>query len=173
MKLYLIDQAPTMVSAWDSVFFDLPEITIYHGNILDYAENTVVSPANSYGYMDGGIDRVYRDFFGIPIENTVQDSIRKTDENYLPVGSSILVRTGNKKIPYMIVAPTMFLPEPIRPQNCFYAMSAILNTVDKFEEKIKKVFCPGLGTGVGQVEPLESAKAMKAAYLKWKEKHNG
>lgn len=170
MELYLVDKSPAMVSAWESVFFDVPEITIYHGNILDYAENTIVSPANSYGYMDGGIDHVYRNFFGISIEHFVQKGIRKTGENYLPVGSSILVSTGNKTIPYLIVAPTMFLPEPISPHNCFYAMSAVLNCADKFTDKIKKVFCPGLGTGVGQVEPLDSAREMKVAYVRWKEK---
>lgn len=168
MELFLIDTSPVIVSAWDRVFFDLPEIVIEQGNILDRAENTIVSPANSYGYMDGGIDRVYRDFFGTSIENTVQDSIKKKWGNYLPVGSSILVQTGSQTIPYLIVAPTMFLPEPIKPQNCFYAMSAILNAVDKHKNIVSKVFCPGLGTGVGQVEPIESAKEMKAAYLKWK-----
>jgi len=172
MKLHLVDTMPEMVTAWDRVFFDTPDVEIHHGNILDFAEDTIVSPANSYGYMDGGIDKVYRDHFGIKIEQTVQNAIIKTGESYLPVGSSLIVRTGNSKVPLMIIAPTMFLPEAVKPQNCFYAMSAILNAYNKNQENIKNIYCPGLGTGVGQVEPIESAKEMKAAYLKWQQASN-
>jgi len=169
MKLYLVDTSPEMITAWDRVFFDSPYIEIRHGNILDIAEDTIVSPANSYGYMDGGIDKVYRDHFGINIEKTVQDAINETGENYLPVGSALIVKTGDAKVPNMIVAPTMFLPEAVKPQNCFFAMSAILNIYTKHINIINNIYCPGLGTGVGQVDPLDSAKEMKAAYLKWQQ----
>ncbi|HHJ17281.1 MAG TPA: AraC family transcriptional regulator [Gammaproteobacteria bacterium] len=167
MKLHLVDTMPEMVTAWDRVFSGAPDVEICHGNILDFAEDTIVSPANSYGYMDGGIDKVYRDHFGIKIEKIVQDAIVKTGKSYLPVGSSLMVKTGDEKIPLMIIAPTMFLPEAVKSQNCFYAMSAILNIYSKSKENIKNIYCPGLGTGVGQVDPIESAKEMKAAYLKW------
>ncbi len=160
-----------MITAWDRVFFDTSDVEIEHGNILDFAEDTIVSPANSYGYMDGGIDKVYRDHFGIEIEKSVQDAIRKTGETYLPVGSAVIVNTNNLRVPLMIVAPTMFLPEAVKPQNCFFAMSAILNIYTKHKKKIENIYCPGLGTGVGQVEPIDSAKEMKSAYLKWKQ-HN-
>lgn len=169
MKLSLIDTSSEMITAWERVFFDLPDVEIQHGNILDFAEDTIVSPANSYGYMDGGIDKVYRDHFGIEIEKTVQEAINKTGEKYLPVGSALIVKTDDTKVPLMIVAPTMFLPEAVKSQNCFFAMSAILNIYSKHKNKIKNIYCPGLGTGVGQVEPLDSAKEMKAAYLKWQQ----
>lgn len=167
MKLSLIDTSVEMVTAWDRVFFDTSDVDIQHGNILDFAQDTIVSPANSYGYMDGGIDKAYRDHFGVEIEKTVQDAIHNTRDKYLSVGAALIVNTNDIKIPRMIIAPTMFLPEAVKPQNCFFAMSAILNIYNRHKNKITNIYCPGLGTGVGQVKPLDSAKEMKAAYLKW------
>ena len=167
MELHLVDISNEMVEAWKKEFSEYENVYVSLGNILEFAENTIVSPANSYGYMDGGIDRVYRDFFGIQIERTVQDEISKGEENFLPVGSSIVVNTNHSQIPYMIVAPTMFLPEPITPENCFYAMSAILNAYDRNSKHMNKIFCPGLGTGVGCVTPSDSAREMAHAYQKW------
>ncbi|MEE9491934.1 MAG: macro domain-containing protein [Gammaproteobacteria bacterium] len=172
MKLSLIDTSPEMITAWDRVFFDTPDVEILQGNILDFAEDTIVSPANSYGYMDGGIDKVYRDHFGIEIEKTVQNAIKKTGKQFLPVGSALIVKTHDARVPHMIIAPTMFLPEPVKPKNCFFAMSAILNIYTKHHTTIQNIYCPGLGTGIGQVEPLDSAKEMKAAYIQWQKTTN-
>lgn len=167
MQLHLVDVSPEIVEAWKTAFNGLDDVVIACGNILELAEDTIVSPANSYGYMDGGIDQIYRDFFGLQIETTVQDSIRQKGWSSLPVGSSIVVKTNHKRIPFMIVAPTMFLPEPIKPENCFYAMFAVLNAWNRNSHIIKKVFCPGLGTGVGCVDPTDSANEMAKAYTKW------
>lgn len=166
MKLYLVDTSLDIVTAWETAFSKFEGVTIECGDILNLAHDTLVSPANSYGYMDGGIDRIYRDHFDIQIEHTVQKEIGKREEGYLPVGESIVVPTHDKVIPRLIVAPTMFLPEPIKPDKCFFAMTSILNTASKHAD-IEHVFCPGLGTGVGQVEPMDSANEMARAYTKW------
>lgn len=169
MHLHLVAINPELVTAWDRVFFDTPDVSVHQGNILDLAEDTLVSPANSYGDMGGGIDRVYRTHFGPQIEQTVQAAIRATGEPYLPVGSALLVPTGDTTIPRLIVAPTMFLPEPIPARNCFDAMRAILDCYDRYADQIEQIYCPGLGTGVGQVDPMDSAREMKAAYLTWRD----
>ena len=59
MQLNLIDINSSLVSAWTDAFAEFPEVNIREGDILKVAEDCVVSPANSYGYMDGGIDAVY------------------------------------------------------------------------------------------------------------------
>jgi len=46
-------------------------------------------------------------------------------------------------------------------------MAAILNEVHRHRNIVSKVFCPGLGTGIGQVHPTEAAKEMANAYRKW------
>jgi O-acetyl-ADP-ribose deacetylase (regulator of RNase III) len=59
MRLHLVDVQPDVVSAWREAFSVFPEVTIRQGDILGVAVNTIVSPANSHGFMDGGIDAQY------------------------------------------------------------------------------------------------------------------
>lgn len=166
MKLTLIDLDLDVVNAWKEVFINHPEINIIHGDIFDYAYNTVVSPANSYGFMDGGIDKIYRKYFDAQLEKNIRNKISKLKEGYLPVGESLLVETKHEHIPYMIVAPTVFLPEAIPSKNCAFAFRSILIMSKKYPNKIKHIYCPGLGTGVGKVDPIESANEMLLAYEK-------
>jgi O-acetyl-ADP-ribose deacetylase (regulator of RNase III) len=69
----------------------------------------------------------------------------------------------------MIVAPTMLGPEAIESQNCYRAMRAVLRVAAAQEEVGEAVYCPGLGTGVGQLVPKEAAREMVEAYKDWKQ----
>ncbi|CAB1065541.1 hypothetical protein D1BOALGB6SA_10338 [Olavius sp. associated proteobacterium Delta 1] len=166
MELWLVDINPDMVAAWKEHFSGIMGVQIVEGNILDVAENTIVSPSNSYGLMDGGIDAAYTEFFGLSLQLDVQDLISMRPERILPVGSAVFVETGNDRIPYMICAPTMRDPGPVSFVNCFFAMSAVLKLASR-NDVVQKVFCPGLGTGTGRVDPDLAAKEMAAAYKKW------
>ena len=64
MHLHLVDLNADVVAVWGEAFQPLPEVRVHQADLLAVAENTVVSPANSLGYRDGGIDRAYLDFFG-------------------------------------------------------------------------------------------------------------
>ncbi len=169
MKLFLVDVDPLLVEAWAAAFAGISEVHVLEADILKVAGNTIVSPANSYGFMDGGIDRQYTDFFGLRPQTEIQECIAQRPEGFLPVGAAVLVRTGHQRIPYMISAPTMFLPEPVRSSNCFFAMSAILKTAYANRDVVEKVYCPGLATGTGRVAPEIAAKEMAAAYQKWRD----
>jgi O-acetyl-ADP-ribose deacetylase (regulator of RNase III) len=164
MRLHLVDRSEKLVREWRVAFAAFPEVTIEHGDILKVAHTALVSPANSYGYMDGGIDLAYRNFFGRQIERKVQEKIQAVAGPYLPVGKAIVVDTGNAEIPYLVSAPTMFLPEPIEADSCRLAMTAALAVAFEYGKDWKALFCPGMGTGVGQVPPREAAKAMAEAF---------
>lgn len=166
MELHLVDQNPAVVTAWQTSFAHIEGVFIHPGDILSIAEDTIVSPANSYGYMDGGIDNLYIKFFGLKTQTTLHKIIEKRLEGYLPVGCAEIIKTDHHRIPYMIAAPTMVTPEAIPSKNCFYAMIAILNLASQYPH-IGKIFCPGLGTGIGCVEPTLAAQEMAMAYRKW------
>lgn len=168
MKLFLVDDHPDVAEALRASFAPFPEVVVSCGDILAIAENTVVSPANSRGYMDGGIDRRYLAHFGQQLQVVVQDAIQRRPEGFLPIGASLLVPTGDLTIPNVILAPTMQEPEQIAADNCYRAMRAVLRIADQWAERIESVYCPGLGTGVGQVPFAEAAQAMAAAYRDWK-----
>jgi hypothetical protein len=103
----------------------------------------LISPANKW-IMNGGIDLAYRNFFGIEIERTVQTRIKEVAGNYLPVGQAILVKTGHDRIPHLISAPTMFIPEPIDAEHCQLAMAAALKVALANPAICTTVFCPGM-----------------------------
>ena len=83
--------------------------------VKEYAITFIVSPANSLGFMDGGIDMIYMEMFP-GIQKTVQDEISKFNittalgRKVLPIGSNIIVKTNNTQTPYLCCCPTMFLP---------------------------------------------------------------
>jgi O-acetyl-ADP-ribose deacetylase (regulator of RNase III) len=152
-------------------FSDHPEVRILSGDLLGVAEDTVVSPANSVGLMDGGIDKAYIRLFGLRPQNEYMEGIRQRAEGLMPVGAAVLVNTGHPKISKMICAPTMRVPEKIPAANVFFAMAAMLEVAWENRARIKKVFCPGMGTGTGCVEPAQAVAEMERAYRKWKKKH--
>jgi O-acetyl-ADP-ribose deacetylase (regulator of RNase III) len=166
MTIHLVDCDPDVAGALQVAFASYPEVQVAEGDILARARVCVVSPANSYGFMDGGIDAQYTAFFGLRPQTELQDHISRRREGELPVGSSIVVRTGHQGIPYMICAPTMITPGPVPKQNAFYAMAAVLNAIARHREVLIDIFCPGLCTGTGRVSPADAADEMASAYAK-------
>jgi O-acetyl-ADP-ribose deacetylase (regulator of RNase III) len=166
MQLFLVDLNPYLIKAWKDSFADFPEVQIIQGDILSLAENTIVSPANSYGIMDGGIDLAYKDHFGDVVQKNVHIEISRKYNGFLPVGSAVIAETGDKRTPYIISAPTMETPGPVPDANAYFAMSAILKIAREHKGIIQKVFCPGLGTGTGSIDEVSAAREMAGAYRK-------
>jgi O-acetyl-ADP-ribose deacetylase (regulator of RNase III) len=164
LKLHLIDSDADVASALEIAFSRFDEVEVRCGNLLVVAEECVVSPANSFGFMDGGFDRDLYSFFGPAIESRVQDAINRRPEGRLPVGASLVVRTGHTRVPFLLVAPTVTLPEQADPANAYRAMRAILRVARAENAFFSHVFCPGLATGVGGVTPSEAADQMARAY---------
>jgi O-acetyl-ADP-ribose deacetylase (regulator of RNase III) len=168
MKLHLVDVNPQVVIAWREAFRAFPEVQISEADILTIAHNTIVSPANSYGFMDGGIDAVYLAFFGVSIQSKVHDAIQRRPEGHLPIGASVVIKTGHSRIPFMILAPTMTVPEAVSADNAYRAMRAVLRLAGNDPVVGQQVFCPGMATLTGRVSPNESAMQMAEAYKDWK-----
>jgi O-acetyl-ADP-ribose deacetylase (regulator of RNase III) len=166
--LHFVDTSGDLVRELRRVFADVEDVVCADGDILAVARNAIVSPSNSYGFMDGGIDLAYADFFGPQLQIAVQEAILRRPEGYLPVGASLAVSTGHERIPYLIVAPTMHTPEEAPRENCYRAMRAILRLMRTQPELGREVFCPGLATGIGGVPPAEAAEQMFRAYEDWR-----
>ena len=131
--------------AFTEAFRGVDRVTVIDGNILHqdgggYQADAFLSPANTIGNMDGGIDRIYADHFkwpyGRPYKdvNPLQEAI---DMNFgqfkqLPIGEALLVPVSYKEnhdlnlkyaqeakievtpsVRYLIAAPTMVRPEEI------------------------------------------------------------
>lgn len=157
-----------MALAWAEAFGDTADVEIVEGDILNGSPGAVVSPANSFGYMDGGIDLAYRQFFGMEIQHRVQAKIRTDHYGELPVGQAMVVPTGNSRLPFLIVAPTMRVPDRIADTvNVYLAFRAALLALVRHnaseEWNIDRMHCPALGAGVGAMPIGRVARQMHAA----------
>lgn len=117
MKLSLADNNLNLVIEWSKTFSKLPEVKILCANILDAAECYMVSAADSFGNIDGGIDLVYSDYFGWDLEKKVKNEIDQLTNSKLPVGSRIIIGANYSKILFLIVSPTLRMPEALPASN--------------------------------------------------------
>ena len=174
-KLYLIDSKPELCEKWRQVFSIYPEIEVLKGDYFQQSADAIVSPANSFGIMDGGLDLAIRNELGFQIETDIQEVILNKYHGEMPIGSAEIINTNHGKWSYMIVAPTMRVPENIAfTLNAYIAFRAILIAINNFNESkpnrtIKSLVCSGLGTGIGSMEPVKCATQMRAAYKLIKE----
>jgi O-acetyl-ADP-ribose deacetylase (regulator of RNase III) len=166
--LHTFDSA--MAAAWRKAFSGISDVVVVEGDILEGRCDAVVSPANSFGFMDGGIDLAYRRYFGMDLQSRVQAKIRDEFHGELPVGQAMVVPTGHDSVPYLVAAPTMRIPDRIGDTvNTYLAFRAALLAVlahnDANASAIKSVKAPALGTGIGAMPPIRAAHQMHAAYV--------
>lgn len=88
MNIVLAAVEPPLADAWEQFCGDLDFVTVYRGSILNVDCDAVVSPANSYGFMDGGIDMLYSRHFGWDVQARLQAAIRERHDGELLVGTA-------------------------------------------------------------------------------------
>jgi O-acetyl-ADP-ribose deacetylase (regulator of RNase III) len=170
LKLILVDPNPSLCQAFKKHFKGLPNVKIVNGLFEHLPEfDCVVSAANSFGLMDGGVDLSIIGFFGIEVMDRVQQHIIDEYLGEQPVGTSFLLETRHSKHPFVAHTPTMRVPMPIAYTDSVYVATwamllAVRNHNKNHEQKIKIVACPGLGTATGQVPVEEAARQMALAY---------
>lgn len=136
-------------------------------------ENAIfVSPANSLGFMDGGIDYVYSRKMFPGCETKVKDKIRVLNHTtflgrpYLPIGSAFSVKVAEKT--HLICAPTMFLPQIVsETRNAYLSYLATLILFKKMfanANTIETLVLTSHCCGYGKMTPEECAKQMRQAY---------
>jgi len=181
MKIYLLDNKQAMVDAWRKYFDPLNDsrIEICCMNFSDFMNThkdieAIVSPANSYGLMDGGYDKAIVDYFGKGFDYSVQDCILEKYLGEQPIGTSMsmLITTHlvyaddpfeTTRCSILIHTPTMRVPEVIRDYRIVYQCmrSTLIQAID---EDVDSVVIPAFGAGCGQVPVEIVAHMMYMAY---------
>ncbi|MCI0998964.1 macro domain-containing protein [Ochrobactrum sp. C6C9] len=156
MKIILCDRNRAVVDAWRAISLDAE-----CGSIFDHPADAIVSPANSFGFMDGGIDLAYSEHFGWGVQEEVQSLIQREFDGELLIGQALSVKTGAPDFPTLISAPTMriamIIPDP---NHIRMATKAAIK--EALRIGAKSVAIPGMGAGCGQVRPEWVACMMKA-----------
>ncbi|TDL25138.1 macro domain-like protein [Rickenella mellea] len=136
--------------------------------------DAIVSPANSYGRLDGGFDAGIA-FLLSPAEPThltqhIQTHIFQTHRGFVAPGTTVLVplpsdlaeaQSRGTGCTHILLCPTMHWPNDVRwNKDVVYNTTwGILTEIDRHNrtcqpsERISRVLMPALGTGTGRIPP--------------------
>lgn len=155
--------------AWKQYFDAVAAVEVIDGDIFAQQADAIVSPANSFGYMDGGLDLKISQKLGWGIEGKVRTELELNYFGELPVGNAIIVATDHAQYPFLISAPTMRVPANVSDTiNAYLAFKAIIQAVlnhnKSQQQPITSILCPGLGSGEGRMAASDCARQMYMAY---------
>lgn len=164
MKIYLCSRDKAQIASWQLFCgqYDFVEPTLQ--SILEIPAEGLVSPANSFGVMSGGIDLYYRNYFGTEMEDALRKRIFEEFNGELLVGqaTSVPIHHPNFKYTTLISAPTMRVPLTISHTiNPYLATKAAL--IEAKRLRLDSITFPGMGTGTGGVSPDSCAKQQAVA----------
>ena len=168
-RILLVDRRSPLVRAWHAAFDDVDGFEIIEGDYFANPADAMVSPANSFGIMDGGLDLAIRGELGLDVQRRVQKLIIERHHGELPVGAAEIVPTDHPRWPFLVAAPTMRVPESIASTlNAYHAFRAVLLAVVRWNRTestpIRSIVVPGLGTGIGHLDERRCALHMRMAW---------
>lgn len=174
LRLVLCALDEPLAAAWREIAEQREGLSAHLGSVLDARADAVVSPANSYGWMRGGIDAVYARTFP-DVEQHVRSAVLAYHGGELPVGEALLVPTGAPSPTWLISSPTMREPGEQLPADTVHpylsARAALrlwsegaLENGTPIREVVRSIAMPGLGTGVGGASPEICARQVAAAW---------
>lgn len=168
MEIYLIEKDYNKFKYLDLYFktYTDEKVKTVNSDLKTFLMNNkvqcVVSPANSFGLMDGGYDLALTNWYGTQLQERVQDYIIKNFYGEQAVGTSFIIET-NKDNQYLIHTPTMRTPEEIVDARIIYqCMRETLILAKK--NNIESILIPMFGAHTGNVKPQIVAQMMLKAY---------
>ncbi|MFI2076440.1 MULTISPECIES: macro domain-containing protein [Streptomyces] len=177
LKVVLTDVNAKVVEAWRAAFADTPGIEIRKGSILDEKVDAWVTPTNSRGRMDGGVDAAIKRHLGAGIQLRVQRAIRDRFAGTLPVGSAVCVPSGAVNPKFLISTPTMESSS----QNVSETLNVALACAAAFQAihqqnkiapgSITSVALVGMGARTGGVPARVCANLMWTGYTLFNDYH--
>lgn len=169
IRLSLGDLNGEVARALAAAFHDAPAVEVLEGDLLDAECEAIVSPANSFGDMGGGIDKAIDDFHRGAAQRAVMAAIAEHFYGELPVGMAHVVEVPGCRWRFVVASPTMRIPGRVANSlNAYLSMRAALVAVLRHNAAgrpaIRCLAVPGLCTGVGGMSAEEAATQMRTAY---------
>ena len=127
-------------------------VVIERGDITDAEVDAVVNAANSELWMGTGVAGAMKRKGGLVIE---EEALR---HGPIEIGEAVLTVGGNLPATLVIHAATMGRDLKTDPEKIAAATRSTLALADK--HKLESIAFPALGSGVGGVQPAQSAEAM-------------
>ena len=170
MNIILIDMNREMTSNWEVAFdrIHCPNLQIVTDEFSNFMKHNnvdcIVSPANSFGLMDGGYDKAIIDYFGQDLQDAVQKYILENYFGEQPIGSSFIIDIPNWNGKKLIHTPTMQTPSIIKdPMTIYTCFRSTLICAFKNLDKNNTILIPAFGGCTGKVPYDIIAKYMMIA----------
>jgi O-acetyl-ADP-ribose deacetylase (regulator of RNase III) len=169
IQISLGDLNPDIANALAVAFAGVDHAEVVQGNLLDLHCDAILSPANSFGDMGGGIDKAIDDFHRGAAQRAVTAAITEQWFGELPVGAALIVKLSSRRLPFVVAAPTMRIPGNVGETiNAYLSMRAALIAVLRHNASgghpIRSLAIPGLCTGVGGMAYERASEQMRTAY---------
>lgn len=169
LRLRLGDRNPEVAAALFAAFADVPDVEAVEGDLLALDADAILSPANSFGDMGGGIDKAIDDFHRGAAQTAVMERIAQEWYGELPVGAAFVATLPGRRFTHVVAAPTMRIPGNVAGTIHAYlamrgALVAVLNFNRTAQPPIRLLAVPGLCTGVGGMPAEQAAEQMRTAY---------
>jgi hypothetical protein len=94
LRVSLCNRSPDVVQALVDRFRDADGVEVLEGDLLDLDRDALVSPANGFGDMGGGIDQAIDRFYGGEAQRAVMGRIAERFYGELPVGAATIPRSS-------------------------------------------------------------------------------
>lgn len=169
-QFILVDRRKDTCDVLRWQFREHPEVQVVCGKFEELpVYDCVITPGNSFGLMDAGMDLAVVRFFGRHVMDQIQKEILSGYLGEQPVGTCVLVPTAHPDHPYVAHAPTMRVPTNIHgTDNVYLSVWAALTSIHRHNRtaarKINTVACPAMGTGTGGMDLMEAAWQIRLAY---------
>ena len=171
--MYLLAIKPDLADAFVLAFNDVRCIEIVRTDFASFMDGHpevrgIVSPANSFGLLTGGLDKALRGYFGKALQDAVRERIKNEWFGEQTMGTSMAVDIPGFPGKKLLHTPTMRTPSKITDDLIVYScmrsalMEAIKNDLDS-------VVVPAFGGGCGQVPVEVIAHHMRRAWDQIKE----
>lgn len=165
MKVYIVDIDSEKASIVSRFFAD-ENVNVICSDLScavdKYDIDCIVSPANSFGIMDGGFDEAITMLYGDDLQKRIRERIAKEYFGEQPVGTSMLAYTGSYP-GFIIHTPSMRTPKVITDRDTIYhcTRSALICAA---KNDINSIILPLFGGGCGNVPAHIIGQTMSAAY---------
>ena len=165
MKIYIIEKLRQRME-YIKLYFMGTDVEFVEENFHDFMAKSdvecIVSPANSFGLMDGGYDFAITDWFGGQLQEDVQKYIMENYFGEQPVGTSFIIPIGDTG-KTLIHTPSMQTPRALLdPFVVYQCMRSTLMCA--YQNGVKSILIPLFGGGCGEVAPQVIARLMRKAY---------
>lgn len=166
--IYLLAVRDELADAFRSAFADIENVIIVQDDFESFIAahpdvDGIVSPANSFGMMTGGLDKTLRDYFGMELQESVRDVILTEWFGEQTVGTSIAVDIPGYSGKKLIHTPTMRTPSVIIDYQTVYLCTRSALTA-AIKAGVQYLMIPAFGGSTGQVPVNIIAQNMREAY---------